>query len=197
MGIACGKKGTTRTAVAHIIAGVIGSGVLSLSWSVAQLGWIAGPSSMIAFAVVTLVSTNLLSDCYRFPDPQFGHARCPSYAEAVKLYLGEKWQYVSGAFAYESLYGCGIAYTFTSASSISPSGREIDMMNRIIVGLTYSHKAISLGHENSCPAKRSCALTLMIHHRTCDNKDKIKLLQPSPALLCDKSIVTILRSLRK
>uniref|UniRef100_A0A9I9CCV5 Amino acid transporter transmembrane domain-containing protein n=1 Tax=Cucumis melo TaxID=3656 RepID=A0A9I9CCV5_CUCME len=28
---------------AHIITAVIGSGVLSLAWAIAQLGWVAGP----------------------------------------------------------------------------------------------------------------------------------------------------------
>ncbi|MBZ5798082.1 amino acid transporter, partial [Burkholderia contaminans] len=32
-----------------MITGVIGSGVLSLAWSVAQLGWIAGPTAIICF----------------------------------------------------------------------------------------------------------------------------------------------------
>lgn len=87
IGITC-FKGTTWTALAHIITGVIGAGVLSLSWSVAQLGWISGPLCIIVFALITLVSANLISDCYRYPDPEFGHVRCPSYAEAVRLYLG-------------------------------------------------------------------------------------------------------------
>jgi len=82
-------EGTIWTATAHVITGVIGAGVLSLAWSIAQLGWIAGPLCMIVFAVITLVSTNLLCDCYRFPDPEHGPTRNRSYMEAVKLYLGE------------------------------------------------------------------------------------------------------------
>ncbi|KAJ0547947.1 putative amino acid transporter, transmembrane domain-containing protein [Helianthus annuus] len=42
--------GTVWTALAHFIAGVIGSGVLSLAWSVAQLGWIAGPLCVVVIA---------------------------------------------------------------------------------------------------------------------------------------------------
>lgn len=112
------RTGTIWTATAHVITGVIGAGVLSLAWSIAQLGWIAGPLCMAAFAVITLVSTNLLCDCYRFPDPEHGRTRNRSYMEAVKLYLGDRSQIVCGIFAEESLYGCGIAYTITSASSI-------------------------------------------------------------------------------
>lgn len=75
--------------MAHIITGVIGAGVLSLAWSVAQLGWIAGPLITIFFAGTTIVSSNLLADCYRFPHPEYGNIRCPSYMESVKLYLGQ------------------------------------------------------------------------------------------------------------
>lgn len=31
------------TATAHIVTAVIGSGVLSLGWSIAQMGWAFGP----------------------------------------------------------------------------------------------------------------------------------------------------------
>ncbi|KAL9345595.1 hypothetical protein Peur_060448 [Populus x canadensis] len=112
------RTGTIWTATAHVITGVIGAGVLSLAWSIAQLGWIAGPLCMIFFAAITIVSTYLLCDCYRFPDPEHGPIRNRSYMEAVKFYLGEKSQVVCGIFAEESLYGCGIAYTITSAGSI-------------------------------------------------------------------------------
>lgn len=70
---------------------MIGAGVLSLAWSVAQLGWIAGPLLMIIFAALTIVSTNLLCDCYRYPDPEDGPSRIRSYMEAVNLYLGERF----------------------------------------------------------------------------------------------------------
>ena len=86
-------EGTTWTAVAHIITGVVGAGVLSLAWSVAQLGWIAGPLLIIVFAAITIVSTHLISNCYRYPDPELGPARCPSYMEAVRLNLGDPKYY--------------------------------------------------------------------------------------------------------
>ncbi|KAL5735571.1 hypothetical protein ACOSQ2_030359 [Xanthoceras sorbifolium] len=112
------RTGTIWTALGHIITGVIGAGVLSLAWSIAQLGWIAGPLCMIAFAAVTIFSSSLLCDCYRFPDPESGPTRNKSYAQAVGFYLGEKSQKVCAIFSYEILYGCGIAYTITTAASI-------------------------------------------------------------------------------
>ncbi|XP_030446890.1 probable amino acid permease 7 isoform X1 [Syzygium oleosum] len=112
------RTGTQLTAVAHIIAGVIGAGVLSLAWSVAQLGWILGPVCMICFAGIAVISTFVLCDCYRYPDPEYGTTRNRSFMEAVKFYFGEKQQHICGVFAHEGLYGTGIAYTITAAASV-------------------------------------------------------------------------------
>nr|XP_048329951.1 probable amino acid permease 7 isoform X7 [Ziziphus jujuba var. spinosa] len=112
------RTGNVWTAVAHIITGVIGSGVLSLAWSMAQLGWIAGPLAMILFALVTLMSAFLLCNCYLTPDPEYGPHRNISYLEAVRNYLGEKNALVCSLFLQVGLFGIGIAYTVTSAISI-------------------------------------------------------------------------------
>ncbi|KAL6513977.1 hypothetical protein OROHE_019433 [Orobanche hederae] len=80
-------EGNTWTAAAHIITGVIGSGVLSLSWSMARLGWIWGPLLMLLFAALTLASTFLLCNCYRSPDPDYGPVRNRSYIAAVQQNL--------------------------------------------------------------------------------------------------------------
>ncbi|XP_052207861.1 probable amino acid permease 7 isoform X2 [Diospyros lotus] len=112
------RTGTIWTAIAHVITGVIGAGVLSLAWSVAQLGWVAGPLTMLVFAGITILSSNLLCDCYRSPDPEFGPTRSRSYMEAVKFYLGEKSKRICVVFLNESLYGCGVAYVITAAASV-------------------------------------------------------------------------------
>ncbi|KAJ9672505.1 hypothetical protein PVL29_025923 [Vitis rotundifolia] len=112
------RTGNLWTAFAHIITGVIGSGVLSLAWCVAQLGWIAGPVSMLLFALVTLLSTFLLCDSYRSPDPECGPGRNRSYLEAVHMNLGSRSAWVCGLVVYISFYGIGIAYTITSAISM-------------------------------------------------------------------------------
>uniref|UniRef100_A0A0E0CQU7 Amino acid transporter transmembrane domain-containing protein n=2 Tax=Oryza meridionalis TaxID=40149 RepID=A0A0E0CQU7_9ORYZ len=78
------RTGTAWTATAHIITAVIGSGVLSLAWSVAQLGWVGGPAAMVLFAGVTLVQSSLLSDCYICHDPDHGVVRNRSYVDAVR-----------------------------------------------------------------------------------------------------------------
>ncbi|KAH6778656.1 amino acid permease 7 [Perilla frutescens var. hirtella] len=109
------RTGNTWTAAAHIITGVIGSGVLSLAWSMAQLGWIWGPLLMIVFAAVTLVSSFLICNCYRSPDPDFGSIRNTSYIAAVRCNLGKKNARICGLLIQMNLYGTGVAYTITTA----------------------------------------------------------------------------------
>lgn len=79
--------GSVWTASAHIITAVIGSGVLSLAWAVAQLGWIAGPIVMILFSFVTYYTSALLADCYRSGDSVSGK-RNYTYMDAVQANLG-------------------------------------------------------------------------------------------------------------
>ncbi|CAM0902155.1 unnamed protein product [Alopecurus aequalis] len=122
------RTGNLWTCVAHIITGVIGAGVLALSWSVAQLGWVAGPIAMVLFAGVTYVSGVLLSHCYRSPAaPAAGGGggsdesspgktrRNYTYMDAVRALLGRKHTYVCGTLQYLYLYGIGVAYTLTTA----------------------------------------------------------------------------------
>ncbi|XP_027941062.1 amino acid permease 2-like [Vigna unguiculata] len=52
--------GTVWSASAHIITAVIGSGVPSLAWAIAQLGWIAGPATMILFSVVCMLPNSIM-----------------------------------------------------------------------------------------------------------------------------------------
>lgn len=111
------RTGTLWTCIAHIITAVIGSGVLSLAWSTAQLGWIAGPVAMLSFAVVTYVSSSILSDCYRSPHPVTG-TRNYSYVDAVRVNLGKKRTLVFGLVQYLSFYETGIAYCITSSISM-------------------------------------------------------------------------------
>jgi amino acid permease len=81
------SAGNLKSAVAHIITGVIGSGVLSLAWSIAQLGWIGGPVALLCCAIATYVSSSLLADCYRNPDSITGK-RNYTLMDAVRVNLG-------------------------------------------------------------------------------------------------------------
>ncbi|CAK8565825.1 unnamed protein product [Lathyrus sativus] len=109
------RTGNVKSAVAHIITAVIGSGVLSLAWSIAQLGWIGGPIALLSCAAATYISSFLLSDCYRNP---VSGKRNYSYIDAVRVNLGMKRTYVAGFLQFLSLYGTCVAYVITTATSM-------------------------------------------------------------------------------
>ncbi|XP_061373292.1 amino acid permease 8-like [Gastrolobium bilobum] len=111
------RTGTAWTASAHIITTVIGAGVLSLPWAMAQLGWIIGVFSVLVVSCVTLYTSNLLADCYRSPDPVTGKRNC-TYMEAVKTNLGGKMHVVCGLVQYVNLSGAAIGYTITTSISV-------------------------------------------------------------------------------
>ncbi|KAK0580553.1 hypothetical protein LWI29_003381 [Acer saccharum] len=138
------RTGTFWTATSHIITAVIGSGVLSLAWSIGQLGWVAGPTIMVLFALVNLYTSTLLSQCYRAGDPVTGQ-RNYTYMEAVKANLGKiTFSYVTfksfhliisvfetgprisggrkvmlcGIIQYLNLFGVAIGYTIAASVSM-------------------------------------------------------------------------------
>jgi amino acid permease len=111
------RKGTFWTASAHIITAVIGSGVLSLAWAIAQLGWVAGPAAMLLFAFVTYYTATLLAECYRTGDPDTGK-RNYTYMDAVRSNLGGKKVVFCGVIQYANLVGVAIGYTIASSISM-------------------------------------------------------------------------------
>ncbi|KAK7316929.1 hypothetical protein RJT34_00751 [Clitoria ternatea] len=111
------RTGTVLTASSHIITAVVGSGVLSLAWAMAQLGWIFGPLVMIFFSLVTMYSSFLLADCYRSGDPISG-MRNYTFMEAVHSILGGYYSLVCGICQYSNLYGTAIGYTIAAAISM-------------------------------------------------------------------------------
>ncbi|CAI9303430.1 unnamed protein product [Lactuca saligna] len=139
------RTGTLWSTIAHIITAVIGSGVLSLAWSTAQLGWIGGPVALFCFAFVTYVSATLMSDCYRSPDPITG-ARNRSFTDAVRVILGEKQAWICGLLQYVSFYGTGIAYVVTTATCMSAIRKS---------GCYHTQ-----GHDAECYYKRNIYMLL-------------------------------------
>ncbi|XP_072150139.1 amino acid permease 3-like [Setaria viridis] len=84
------------TASAHIITAVIGSGVLSLGWAIAQLGWVAGPAFMLLFSLVTYYTSALLADCNRSGEPSTVRARSPVFVEKWAARWWPESAYVTG-----------------------------------------------------------------------------------------------------
>ncbi|KAL0323319.1 UNVERIFIED_CONTAM: Amino acid permease 3 [Sesamum angustifolium] len=111
------RTGTLWTASAHIITAVIGSGVLSLAWATAQLGWVAGPAVMFLFSIVTYYTSTLLAACYRSGDPDTGK-RNYTYMDAVRANLGGFQVKLCGAIQYLNLFGVAIGYTIASSISM-------------------------------------------------------------------------------
>ncbi|XP_051124399.1 amino acid permease 3-like isoform X1 [Andrographis paniculata] len=111
------RTGTVWTASAHIITAVIGSGVLSLAWATAQLGWVAGPAVMFLFSFVTYYTSCLLATCYRTGDPVTGK-RNYTYMDAVRSNLGGFQVKVCGAIQYLNLFGVAIGYTIAASISM-------------------------------------------------------------------------------
>ncbi|KAL2548430.1 Amino acid permease 8 [Forsythia ovata] len=110
------RKGNVWTASAHIITAIIGSGVLSLAWGVAQLGWIAGVTTLVVFSGITLYTSNLLTDCYR---SSITRKRNYTYMEVVKNNLGGRMYMACGMVQYANLCGMIIGYTITASISMA------------------------------------------------------------------------------
>ncbi|XWS54651.1 hypothetical protein CRYUN_Cryun10bG0106800 [Craigia yunnanensis] len=132
------RKGTWVTASAHIITAVIGSGVLSLSWAIAQLGWIAGPIALLLYSVINWFTSTLLADCCR--DPVSGR-RFSCYMDAVKSNLGGINNKFCGIAQYANLVGVSIGYSITAAISMAAIKRS---------GCFHKH-----GHDAGCHVKNN------------------------------------------
>ncbi|CAK9153106.1 unnamed protein product [Ilex paraguariensis] len=117
------RTGTVWTATAHIITAVIGSGVLSMAWATAQLGWIAGPTVMFLFSCVTYYTSTLLAACYRSGDPVTGK-RNYTYMEAVRSNLGGVKVKICGIIQYLNLFGAAIGYTIAASISMKAIKRS-------------------------------------------------------------------------
>ncbi|KAL1821851.1 hypothetical protein ACET3Z_016720 [Daucus carota] len=111
------RTGTLLTASAHIITAVIGSGVLSLAWAIAQLGWVTGTAVLLIFSVITYFTSTLLADSYRSPDPVTGK-RNYTYMDVVRSHLGGYKVQLCGLAQYGNLIGVTIGYTITASISM-------------------------------------------------------------------------------
>ncbi|XP_044488713.1 amino acid permease 6-like isoform X2 [Mangifera indica] len=110
------RTGTLTTATAHIITAVIGSGVLSLAWAIAQLGWIAGVFVLFIFSIITWFTSTLLIDCYRSPTTG---SRNYTYIKVVKANLGGTYYKFCGLAQYGTFIGGTIGYTVTASISLA------------------------------------------------------------------------------
>ncbi|CAD6254358.1 unnamed protein product [Miscanthus lutarioriparius] len=144
------RTGTVWTASAHIITAVIGSGVLSLAWAIAQLGWAAGPAVMLLFAVVIYYTSTLLAECYRSGDPVAGK-RNYTYMDAVRASLGGAKVTLCGAIQYANLFGVAIGYTIAASISMLyvvfsqiPDFDQIWWLSIVAAVMSFTYSTIGL-----------------------------------------------------
>ncbi|KAJ7282123.1 hypothetical protein O6H91_08G055600 [Diphasiastrum complanatum] len=139
------RIGNLWTASAHIITAVIGSGVLSLAWSFAQMGWIAGPVVLAFFAIVTYWTSLFLINCYRHPDPVYGK-RNYIYMDAVRANLGPVQVWLCGFVQYTNLWATAIGYTITASTSMVMWWLSIVAA---IMSLCYASIGLGLGIQRA------------------------------------------------
>ncbi|GLT52162.1 hypothetical protein SLA2020_255160 [Shorea laevis] len=111
------RTGTWVTAIAHIFVAMIGSGLLSLAWDMAQLGWIAGFGILMAFSFITYFTSTLLADCYQSPDPVTGGSNY-TCMHAITTHLGGRNAYVCRLAQCLNLAGITIDDTITASISM-------------------------------------------------------------------------------
>ncbi|KAL3651726.1 Amino acid permease 6 [Castilleja foliolosa] len=115
------RTGNVVTATGHIITAVIGSGVLSLAWAIAQLGWVIGLIALVAFSIITWFTSMLLADCYRSSDG----TRNYSYKNVVEAHLGGIRSHFCAIAQRSNIIGSSIGYTITASISMVAMKRSI------------------------------------------------------------------------
>ncbi|RWW33702.1 hypothetical protein BHE74_00009838 [Ensete ventricosum] len=135
------RTGTLVTASAHIITAVIGSGVLSLAWALAQLGWIAGPTVLLVFSLITWYCSSLLADCYRSPQGKRNYG----YKDAVRTHLGRHGSQAGHPFRRTCHLACFISASLSGgvSSKLCALAQYVNLVG-VTIGYTIT-TAISMG----------------------------------------------------
>ena len=75
----------------HIVCAVVGAGVLALPYSVSWLGWVAGPSLVLIFYLIALMSSHMLAAVYEVDGIEFSryhHRRPVSPPALLRVKIG-------------------------------------------------------------------------------------------------------------
>ncbi|KAL0812939.1 hypothetical protein Bca101_069382 [Brassica carinata] len=130
------RTGTLMTASAHIITAVIGSGVLSLAWAIAQLGWVAGTLILVTFAIVNYYTSTMLADCYRSD----AGARNYTYMDVVRSYLGHGAKCSIPNYPFMAAFG--VVEIFLSQL---PNFHKLSFLSIIAAVMSFSYASIGIG----------------------------------------------------
>ncbi|GAU13469.1 hypothetical protein TSUD_127660 [Trifolium subterraneum] len=171
------RTGNLNSAVAHIITAVIGSGVLSLAWSIAQLGWIGGPVALLCCAISTYVSSSLLADCYRSPDSITGK-RNYSFMDAVRVNLGKKRTIAAGFLQIVSLAILRSNCYHEEGHNAPCKYGEVSMVWVSVVAsiMSFAYSSIGLGLGVATVIKNGRFMGSMTGVQTANVADKIWLI---------------------
>ncbi|XP_044474968.1 amino acid permease 3-like [Mangifera indica] len=107
--------GALWAATAHIVTALIGSGVLSLAWATAQLGWIFGPIVMLLFSLVTCYTFTLFADAISSEE----RAAYDTYMKIFESKLDRIKFKIGEVVYYISLFGVAIGYTTESSACLN------------------------------------------------------------------------------
>ncbi|RZC50618.1 hypothetical protein C5167_019039 [Papaver somniferum] len=131
-------ESTLWTAVGHLLAAIMGSGIQSLPWAIAQLGWVGGPAVLLLFAGIIYYMSCLLAECYQTLE----NSRIYSYDDAVRN-LGPYSVRFYRITRYIDLFGVAIGCTIASTSMINwKCGTSLKFPTCF-----YSHYKV---HEHPC-----------------------------------------------
>lgn len=114
------KVGSVFTTSMHIICAVIGIGVLALPYSIAYLGWIAGPLVIFFFWLSTWLSSSMLSSLYLVDGHVYG-----SYHHLVNGIMGRKQAILLSCIQVFNLILVMIAYAITGGLAVTQVRRTI------------------------------------------------------------------------
>lgn len=96
-----------------VITAVIGSGVLSLPYSMAMLGWVAGGFLFLLFAWITLYTSQLLADCHIVDGRR---TRC--YITQVEAVMGPRHKVAITWIQQVNLVLTALAYSITATYAL-------------------------------------------------------------------------------
>ncbi|GAB4815312.1 hypothetical protein N2152v2_002358 [Parachlorella kessleri] len=103
------RSGGSWSSFYLVITAVIGSGVLSLPYSIAMLGWPGGIICLIIFSWLTLYTSQLLADCHIV-----NGKRQRTYIEVVEAIMGRKHGIIIAWLQQSNLVLTALAYSITS-----------------------------------------------------------------------------------
>ena len=108
------SAGTVLTTSAHVVCAIVGIGVLALPYSIAYLGWIAGPLLIFFFYIISIFSSRLLARVYLVQGRV--HSR---YHHAVRDILGRRQAVILSVLQMIMLVLVMIAYAITGGISVA------------------------------------------------------------------------------